>query len=224
MSCFEEFKREGHCHDHGHGGGHDHDHDHSHDSEEVLKDSLFTKIDLDNVRCMNEKEKDSIKGVFKPWDERMDVTKYVDSDADEQLIIHIPFTGQVKLKSILIRGGPDGTAPRTMKVYSNRPGIDFDNVESEKPSQVFSLVQAPNNAQPIEYNTNVIKFRQVTHLTLFFADNFGEDTTRILYIGLKGDWIAVKQKTLSGVVYEATPNLKDHDVPANANAVSRFVG
>ncbi|KAJ1912670.1 hypothetical protein H4219_005516 [Mycoemilia scoparia] len=191
-SCFNEFNEDGGCHDHsGHGGHHGHDHDHSHDNEEVLKDSLFSKVNIDQVRCMNEKVKDSIKGIFKPWDERMDTTKFVDSDADEQLIVHIPFTGQVKLKSIIIRGGPDGMSPNQMKVFVNRPDIDFDTVESEKPVQHWSLVNAPNQAQPVEYNTNVMKFRQVTNLTLYFPNCFSGDVTRLLFLAFKGEWLPV---------------------------------
>jgi len=35
---------------------------------------------------------------IKPYDQRFDTTKWLESDADEQLIIKIPFTGSVKLK------------------------------------------------------------------------------------------------------------------------------
>jgi hypothetical protein len=35
---------------------------------------------------------------IKPYNERYDVAKWLESDADEQLIIKIPFTGSVKLK------------------------------------------------------------------------------------------------------------------------------
>jgi len=35
---------------------------------------------------------------IKPYDQRRDTTKWLESDADEQLIIKIPFTGSIKLK------------------------------------------------------------------------------------------------------------------------------
>lgn len=35
----------------------------------------------------------------------------IESDADDQLIIRVPFTGSVKLKSILLRSGPEDQTP-----------------------------------------------------------------------------------------------------------------
>lgn len=37
--------------------------------------SLFTKIDLDRVECLNETVDGSGKTIFKPWEERMDNEK-----------------------------------------------------------------------------------------------------------------------------------------------------
>jgi hypothetical protein len=70
-----------HCrdeHDHsqdGHGHGH-HDHEHDHDGpERGAEESLYSRIDRDNVRCLNEREPNSGKNVIKPWNEREDTTK-----------------------------------------------------------------------------------------------------------------------------------------------------
>lgn len=58
-----------HCHDE-----HcDHDHDDLPGSGDQFL--LYSKIDLDNVRCLNETEPDSIKKVIRPWNERMDDLK-----------------------------------------------------------------------------------------------------------------------------------------------------
>lgn len=69
-----------HCHDeaHGHGHGHGHDHDHDHDElpdSDLVHESLYQKIDHDNVTCLNESEPDAGKSVLKPWHEKMDDTK-----------------------------------------------------------------------------------------------------------------------------------------------------
>ncbi|CAG8591796.1 3269_t:CDS:2 [Paraglomus occultum] len=111
--CRDENESDGHGHGHSHG---DHDHDHDHDGpDRGAEESLFSQINQENVRCLNESEPGAGKKVIKPWHERNDTTKYVESDADEQLIFFIPFTGSVKLKSILIKGGPGDSCPAKLK-------------------------------------------------------------------------------------------------------------
>lgn len=61
--------------------GHHHHHhghcDHSHEDKEdpALVYGLYQKIDLQRVQCFNEHEEGAGRRVFKPWDERLDVTK-----------------------------------------------------------------------------------------------------------------------------------------------------
>lgn len=61
---------------------HDHDHDgngacgHGVDHADHLKElgiqySLYTKIDIDNLECLNESAEGSAKLVFKPYEERL---------------------------------------------------------------------------------------------------------------------------------------------------------
>lgn len=59
----------GHSHDGGCGGGHDCD---SHVTEDQLAAaySLYTKINLDAVQCLNSDS--PAKSVFKPWEQRLD--------------------------------------------------------------------------------------------------------------------------------------------------------
>ncbi|KAL3219667.1 hypothetical protein MRX96_030221 [Rhipicephalus microplus] len=57
----------------GHGG------DSSNGLETGVQYSLYSKIDLDNVECLNEKEEGSGKLVFKPWEQRLDREKASDS-------------------------------------------------------------------------------------------------------------------------------------------------
>lgn len=79
-----------HHHDHG-GDGHDscggH---HTSPSDMGVHYSLYTKIDLENLQCLNEEVEGSGKLVFKPWDKRFENDKFVDSDADEELLFNIP--------------------------------------------------------------------------------------------------------------------------------------
>lgn len=65
-----------HSHDHGH------DHDCAGESSEsdYLKEigiqySLFKKIDMENLECLNESEEGSGKTIFKPYEERLNFEK-----------------------------------------------------------------------------------------------------------------------------------------------------
>lgn len=134
-----------HCHDESH--CHDHNHDNPNRGDE---NSLLECIDIDNTSCLNELRDGSIKGVFKPWSDRFDVSKFVISDADEQLIIRIPFTANVKLKSIQIIGGPGRQSPLLVKAFANREDVDFDSADSIKCEQEFELAEQTSQSD-LEY-------------------------------------------------------------------------
>ena len=68
--------------------------------------SLYQKIDMNQLTCLNEETDGSGKTVFKPWETRLDREKFVLSDADEELLINIPFTG--KLIGICARATQSG--------------------------------------------------------------------------------------------------------------------
>ena len=63
--------------------------------EAGLAYSLYQRIDLDQLTCLNEEAEESGRTVFKPWEARLDREKFVQSDADEELLFNIPFTGGI---------------------------------------------------------------------------------------------------------------------------------
>ncbi|EPE08758.1 hypothetical protein F503_04345 [Ophiostoma piceae UAMH 11346] len=206
-----------HCHDehHGHGhGDHDHEHDHSDDITPAIQFSLYQHIDFDQVFTLNEEAPHSGRAIVKKaWDERLSADPELASDADEQLLMHIPFTGQVKLHSILLRTSNTDSAPRTLHVFQNREDIDFGSAEEEAEgghaSQTFELAQTSDIQ---EFAVKRAKFGQVRRLALFFPDNFGEgdeDVTRISYIGFKGEWMQLGRAP-TNIIYESAANPADH--------------
>lgn len=86
-----------HCHDehhdHSHGGGHDHgEHDHSDDITPALQFSLYQQINFDEIVTLNEAEYGSGKAICKKtWAERLTDEPELASDADEQLLVNIPY-------------------------------------------------------------------------------------------------------------------------------------
>ncbi|KAI0432863.1 PITH domain-containing protein [Xylaria sp. FL1042] len=256
-------------HDHGH---HDHEHDHSDDITPALQHSLYQHIQFDDIVTLNEAQRDLGKAIVKKtWSERLQLEPELASDADEQMIMNVPFTGQVKLHSILLRSSPSSSAPRTLRVFSkslsythegaeallrqphilptylktstptcmsprkqepltptltvNRDDVDFDNVDTLKPTQTFELSQT-SEVQDLPVKRAL--FNNVRRLTLFFVDNFAtaagddadsddessdsegeEGVTRLSYVGFKGEWMQLGRAPTQ-IIYEAAPNPNDH--------------
>ena len=74
-----------------------------------------------------------------------------------QLILHIPFTGTVRIKAIVIHGGHADEAPRTVKLYVNRD-VDFESAESVTAAHTIRLPS--NTSDEAEFLLDV-KFNNV---------------------------------------------------------------
>ncbi|UYV68804.1 PITHD1, partial [Cordylochernes scorpioides] len=144
--------------------------EHDESPEFGIQYSLYTKIDTENVECLNETVDGSGKDVFKAWENRHDFER---------------FTGTVKLKGLIIIGGEEDTHPSRMKLFKNRPKLTFDDAQGCC-DQEFEL--HPDNTGTLEYNTKVTKFTGVSHLSIYFPQNYGADTTKVYYIGMRGEF------------------------------------
>ncbi|KAM0938249.1 putative Galactose-binding-like domain superfamily, PITH domain, PITH domain superfamily [Dioscorea sansibarensis] len=196
-------------------------HDHSCEDHNCSADfSLYKHIDFSKARALNEAVAGSIKSVFKAWEHRLENTGgFLESnDGDPELIIFIPFTSDVKIKSISVVGGAGGTSPSKMRAFINREGIDFSDVQNMLPIQEWDLVE--NLQGVLEYQTRYSRFQSVANLTLHFPENFGGDTTQIYYIGLRGEATQLKRDVVATIVYEITPNPSDHKTPTEKGGLS----
>merc|ERR1711920_312104 len=197
------------------GGPIHHDHDCSeHDCSEGF--SLFQYVDTDRVRCLNESEEGSCKRLFRGWSDRTDTSVACHSDEDPELIVFVPFTCDVKIKSIAVVGGADGAGPSRMRVWTNRDDIDFGSAESVKPLQEWSLADNFNGA--LEYPTRYTKFQGVNTVTLHFPQSFSGDKLTLHYIGFKGEATGNRREEMCTFVYESRAQPKDHKAPAEAKA------
>lgn len=140
----------------------------------------------------------------------------------------------VKLHSILIRTTPDGHAPKTLKLFKNRTDLDFSLAADltpvatlKHPEGVGADPDASTNSgrlsasTPIstvdldaegivEYSVNRAKFSNITNLSIYIPENHGdEDVTKILYIGLRGEWTKMSKNPVI-TLYEAAANPRDH--------------
>ncbi|XP_066306402.1 uncharacterized protein [Miscanthus floridulus] len=160
-------------------------HHHSCEDHNCAADwSLYNHIDVPKVVALNESVPGSVKSVFKPWEQRLDTSGgFLESnEGDPELLIFIPFI--------------------------NREGIDFSDAQNMQPVQEWEL--AENLQGALEYQTRYSRFQGVANLTLHFSDNFGGDTTKIYYIGLRGEATQNKRDVVATIVYEVMPNPSDH--------------
>lgn len=152
-----------------------------------------------------------VQGIIKPYDRRNDETAYVESDADDQLIIRVPFVGAVKLRALLLKAGPADKTPSELHLYANRDELDFDAASSGVPEPTQKLSSTAVARDVIEYPLKTAKFSNVRTLHIFVPASLGAQTTRIYFVGFKGEWLGEQRREgPTNIIYEAAPQVKDH--------------
>ena len=107
---------------------------------------------------------------------------------------------------MLIRSSEDSSAPKVLKLFLNRDDLDFSAASDLQPTQILELSQTSEIQDlPVKRTS----FGNTYSLTLFFEDNFGDDITRIYWIGFKGEFMNLNREPVE-VLYEKAANPKDH--------------
>ncbi|KAL8093431.1 PITH domain-containing protein At3g04780-like [Apium graveolens] len=144
---------------------------------------LLEFIDCTGIECLNQNPSQPFGNALKQG-YREDAGLFLESDADEQLLIYIPFTQVIKLHSMVLEG-PEEEGPKTVKLYSNKEHMGFSNVNDYPPSDTTVLSSDNNKGLPIA--VKYVKFQNVRSLTIFIEDNqSGSDITKVKKIGLYG--------------------------------------
>ncbi|KAJ3568338.1 hypothetical protein NP233_g5771 [Leucocoprinus birnbaumii] len=169
--------------------------------------NLYNVIDRDNVHGLNLAVPEHAKELIKPWSERESTEQFADSGVDDQMIIHIPFTENVRLRSVLLKLGRGELAPRHLRIYANHNTIvDFADAETTNPQLNISLLEGETAVA--EYPLRVAAFSSVHSLSLFFNESVGDDVSRLYYIGFKGDVRSSKQ-AVNSMLDVPAPNTGD---------------
>ena len=84
------------------------------------------------------------------------------SDADEQLLIHIPFKTKVKLQTLEIVCPQDDSSAHRILLFVNLPSMTFSDTSVNEPKQVITI---PKGGGKIALK--FVNFQRVDHLTLF---------------------------------------------------------
>ena len=181
---------------------------------------LLPYIDLPGVTALNAAEAGVARRIFRPFEQRLDLDAVLESEEDDpQLIICVPFVCPVKIKSLVVMGGADGTAPLTLKAFLNHESLDFADAEQRPPVQQWELPE--DTLGVLEHPTQFSRFQNVNRLWLFIADNHGADHTAVTYIGLSGVATEHKREAVQAV-YESRAMLSDHKVKDQLGAAAHF--
>jgi len=183
------------------------DHTHDHSDDLGPQDNLYTYIDRQNVVALNISGDHHSSLIIKPWHQRTDENLYIESDADDQIIVRVPFTGSVRLRAILLKAGPALQTPSKVLLFANEMNLDFDDAADREPTQEVNIAETRELG---EYAIKTAKFSNVSSISLYFPSSQGADTTRIYYLGFLGQWSERKDKPVI-TVYEAQPNISDHE-------------
>uniref|UniRef100_A0A6N2KU53 PITH domain-containing protein n=1 Tax=Salix viminalis TaxID=40686 RepID=A0A6N2KU53_SALVM len=153
---------------------------------------LLDFIDFSGVECLNQSTSHSLSNAIKQG-YREDDGLILESDADEQLLIHIPFNQVIKLHSIAIKG-PEEDGPKTVKLFSNKEHMGFSNVNDYPPSD--TVVLSPDTLKGKPVVLKYVKFQNVRSksdfkilisLAIFIEDNQLEsEITKVQKISLFG--------------------------------------
>ncbi|KIP10298.1 hypothetical protein PHLGIDRAFT_65976, partial [Phlebiopsis gigantea 11061_1 CR5-6] len=122
----------------------------------------------------------------KPWDERNDTQVFAESSVDDQMIIHVPFTQNVRVRSLLLKVGRGDLTPRHLRLYANHNTVvDFTEAEDITPQLNITLQEGEVGVT--EYPLRAATFANIHSLSLYFSEAISGDTVRVYYIGFKGD-------------------------------------
>lgn len=147
---------------------------------------LLEFVDWQGLECLNQNHSHSIVNAIKQG-YREDDGLYLESDADEQLLIYVPFTQVIKLHSVGIKG-PTEEGPKTVKLFANKEHMGFSNVNDFPPSD--TVVLSPDNLEGKPVVLKYVKFQNVRSLTIFIEDNQGgADVTQIQKLVLYGSTV-----------------------------------
>lgn len=150
--------------------------------------SLLEHLDIRQINCLNESEDHPLISILSSKSKNTGGS-YLSSDADEQLLLNIPFNQTIKIRSLVIQSSNPAQAPKLVKIFINRPALGFEDVEDADESAAAQIIELTEedttNGNPLVLR--FVRFQTVNSLHIFVSSNQGgEDETRIDAIDVLG--------------------------------------
>nr|XP_019068835.1 probable ubiquitin-conjugating enzyme E2 24 isoform X1 [Solanum lycopersicum]XP_019068836.1 probable ubiquitin-conjugating enzyme E2 24 isoform X1 [Solanum lycopersicum] len=144
---------------------------------------LLDFVDLRCVRCLNGSRIHCFNNALeKDYRELKGLT--LESVADEQLLIYLPFYQPINLHSLVI-GGLMEEGPKTVKLFANKRHFDISDAAKTTPRDTAILSE--DNLRGVTVKVNQINFQRIHSLTIFIEDNqYGSELTRVQRLYLFG--------------------------------------
>lgn len=117
-----------HNHSHDHAQSHSHDgyeHEHSDETPPALQSLIWKQIDFDNIRTLNESQINAGQAIIqKTWQNRLASEPELVSEADEQLIVFVPYRDQSSVKLLLGLANMSKLCGRSQTAFNSNTFID----------------------------------------------------------------------------------------------------
>lgn len=153
-------------------------------------DDLTEHLELPQCECLNASSDHTLRHAIEASMQN-DGSVYLESDADEELLITLKFMSEVKVSGIVV-GAADGaeSAPKNLRLFVNKVGLDFDSAKSDKATEdlVFSKAEVTAGTKK---EVRFVNFQRVQQLGIFVSSNQDdEETTKIGKITILGETIS----------------------------------
>ena len=154
---------------------------------------LLNYIKLNECGALNLCEQQGSNDLNKLFTQNLDQNAIaIKSENDEQLLLFIPFKSRIKIEAIGLGLPYDETCPKTIKLFSGKKNIDFDDAETMEATKTIKIKSIPKQKNDDDvfwtksFPLKLTKFRNINYLTIFIQDNYGDDISGLLKIELWG--------------------------------------
>jgi len=140
---------------------------------------LLEHLEMPQCECLNASKEHTLRHCLEE-SSREDPALYLQSDCDEELLIHLRFMSKCRISSLRI-AGPSDTAPSAIRLFVDPDqGLDFDAAKSHKATQEIELTaeQVGEDSKPIELR--YVLFQNVSALSIFIPGNLGGGEETVL--------------------------------------------